>query len=59
MSKSITIKYLPNGTTQDEIKAMRNEFKKTHSEDCKLILYISGQANIKDTLQNFLSARKI
>ena len=59
MRKSITIKYLPNDTTQDEIKAIRNEFKNTHSDDCKLILYVSGQANIKDTLQCFLSARKI
>lgn len=59
MSKSITIKYLPNGTTNEEIKSIRDEFKATHSEDCKLILYISGQDNMKASLQSFIRARKI
>lgn len=59
MSKSITIKYLPNGTTKEDIKAIRSEFKKTHSNDCHLILYISGQEDMKASLQSFIRARKV
>ena len=59
MSKSITIKYLPNGTTKEEIKSIRSEFKETHSEDCHLILYISGQEYMKASLQSFIRSRKI
>ena len=59
MGKSITIKYLPNNTTKDEIKKLRTEFKQTHSPDCKLIIFVSGETNIKQSLQNFLDARKI
>ena len=59
MSKSITIKYLPNNTTKEEIQAIRNEFKVTHSKDCHLILCISGQEDMKASLQSFIRARKI
>ena len=59
MSKSITIKYLPNGTTKEKIRSIRNEFKESHSKDCRLILYISGQESIKTSLQSFVNARKI
>ena len=37
----------------------RNEFKVTHSKDCHLILYISGQEDMKTSLQSFIRARKI
>ena len=59
MSKSITIKYLPNNTTKEDIKVIRSEFKNTHSDDCHLILYISGQEDMKASLQSFVRARKI
>lgn len=58
MNKSITIRYLPNGTTKEDIQEIRDSFKKTHSKDCKLILFVSGNTDIKDSLQNFLDARK-
>lgn len=57
--KSITIKYLPNNTTQEEIQAIRNEFNATHSKDCRLILFVSGHDNMKESLQSFVRARKI
>lgn len=58
MSKSITIRYLPSSITKEEIQIIRDNFKKAHSEDCKLILFISGNEDIKSSLQNFLDARK-
>lgn len=49
MSKDVVIKYLPNTTTQDEIKKIRSEF---NNKEQTLILMISG----KDKLLNCLQA---
>ena len=57
--KSTTIKYLPKGTTKEEIQAIRNEFNATHSKDCRLILFVSGHDSMKESLQSFVRARKI
>lgn len=56
MSKDIVIKYLPNTTTQDEIKAIRNEFNKTHDlKETTLILIISGKKKILNCLQDLIN----
>lgn len=56
MSKDIVIKYLPNTTTQDEIKAIRNEFNKTHDiKETTLILMISGKKKILNCLQDLIN----
>ena len=52
----IIIKYLPNRTSEKEIKKIREEFK--DSAD-KLILMISGDNNIKENLSEFIKSRKI
>ena len=51
MKKDVIIRYLPNTTTQEEIKMIRDEFdKEFKDEDVSLILMISG----KDKLLNCL-----
>ena len=56
MSKDVVIKYLPNTTTQDEIKAIRNEFNKTHDlKETTLILIISGKKKILNCLQDLIN----
>ena len=48
MKKDAIIKYLPHGTTQEEIKRISNEFK---DENATLILMISGKEKLLDCLQ--------
>ena len=52
MQKDIIIKYLPNTTTQEEIKKIRNEFD---NKEQTLILIISGKDNILDCLQSLVN----
>ena len=54
MSKEVIIRYLPNTTTQDEIKAIRDEFNKEFKgENVSLILMISGKDKLLNCLQSF------
>ena len=56
MSKEVIIKYLPNTTTQDEIKAIRDEFNEEFKgEDISLILMISGQDKLPNCLQSLIN----
>lgn len=48
MNKDVLIKYLPYGTTQEELKQIRSEFK---DKDTTLILIISGNNKLLDNLQ--------
>lgn len=52
----IIIKYLPKETSKEEIKKIREEFKKSTD---KLILMISGDGNIKENLCDLIKSRKI
>ena len=56
MSKEVIIRYLPNTTTQDEIKAIRDEFNEEFKgEDISLILMISGQDKLLNCLQSLIN----
>ena len=56
MIKEVIIKYLPNTTTQDEIKAIRDEFNKEFKgENVSLILMISGQDKLLNCLQSLIN----
>jgi hypothetical protein len=56
MSKDVVIKYLPNTTTKDEIKAIREEFNKTHNtKETTLILIVSGKNKILNCLQDLIN----
>ena len=56
MSKDVIIKYLPNTTTKDEIKRIREEFNKTHGpKDTTLILMVSGKNKILNCLQDLIN----
>ena len=56
MSKEVIIKYLPNTTTQDEIKAIRDEFKEEfNTDETTLILMISGKNKLLDCLQSLIN----
>ena len=56
MSKDVVIKYLPNTTTQDEIKTIREEFNKTHNpKETTLILMVSGKNKILNCLQDLIN----
>ena len=48
MNKDVIIRYLPYGTTQEELKQIRHEFK---DENTTLILIVSGQEKLLDNLQ--------
>ena len=50
--KDVLIKYLPYGTTQEELKQIRHEFK---DENTTLILIISGQDKLLDGLQSLVN----
>ena len=52
MSKDIVIKYLPNTTTQEELKKIRLEFTK---KEQTLILMISGKDKILNCLESFVN----
>ena len=56
MQKDIIIKYLPNTTTQQEIKRIRDEFNKdVNNEDTTLILMISGKDKLLQCLQSLVN----
>ena len=56
MSKEVIIRYLPNTATQDEIKAIRDEFNEEFKgEDISLILMISGQDKLLNCLQSLIN----
>ena len=56
MSKEVIIRYLPNTTTQDEIKAIRDEFnEKFKGENISLILMISGKEKLLNCLQSLIN----
>ena len=50
--KDVIIRYLPYGTTQEELKQIRHEFK---DENTTLILIISGQDKLLDNLQSLVN----
>ena len=52
MSKDVVIKYLPNTTTQEEIKKIRIEF---NNKEQTLILMISGRDKLLDCLQSLIN----
>lgn len=56
MQKDVIIKYLPNTTTQEEIKNIRNEFNQdTSNKETTLILMISGKDKLLNCLQSLIS----
>ena len=56
MSKDVVIRYLPNTTTQEELKIIRDEFNKDpNSEDTTLILMISGKESLLNCLQSLVN----
>jgi hypothetical protein len=56
MKKDVIIRYLPNTTTQDEIKAIRDEFKeKFNTDETTLILMVSGKDNLLSCLQSLIN----
>lgn len=52
MQKDIVIKYLPNTTTEEEIKKIRLEFD---NKEQTLILMISGNDKLLNCLQSLIS----
>lgn len=56
MKTGAIIKYLPKGTTKEDIKKLREKFT---SEDHKLIFMISGEENILENLCDFIKSRKM
>lgn len=52
MQKDIIIKYLPNTTTQEEIKKIRLEF---NNKEQTLILMISGKDKLLNCLQSLIN----
>jgi hypothetical protein len=58
MSKGTITISVPNGTTHEEIKQIRNEYKQSeHYKDYKLNIIISGEDDIKKALSRFLAER--
>ena len=56
MKKDVIIRYLPNTTTQEEIKMIRDEFNKEFKyEDVSLILMISGKDKLLNCLQSLIN----
>ena len=55
MKTGAIIKYLPNNTTEEEIKKIRNEFT---SDEHKLILIVAGKENFLENLCDFIKSRK-
>jgi hypothetical protein len=52
MQKDVVIKYLPNTTTQEELKQIRLEF---NNKDTTLILVVSGKESLLNNLQSFIN----
>ena len=56
MSKEVIIRYLPNTTTQDEIKTIRSEFNEEfNTDEVTLILMISGTDKLLNCLQSLIN----
>ena len=56
MKKDVIIRYLPNTTTQDEIKAIRDEFKEEfNTDETTLILMVSGKDKLLNCLQSLIN----
>jgi hypothetical protein len=56
MSKDVIVKYLPSTTTQDEVRAIREEFNKTHNpKEVTLIIMVSGKNKILNCLQDLIN----
>jgi hypothetical protein len=56
MSKEVIIRYLPNTTTHDEIKAIRDKFKEEfNTDEVTLILMISGKDKLLSCLQSLIN----
>lgn len=54
--KDVLIKYLPNTTTKEEIKAIRAQFnKECNTDEVTLVLIISGKNKLLDCLQSLIS----
>lgn len=52
MKKDAIIKYLPNNTTQEELRKIRSEF---NSKDVALILIVSGKRKILNCLEELIN----
>jgi hypothetical protein len=52
MQKDVVIRYLPYGTTREDLSKIRHKFK---NEDSVLILIVSGQEKLLDNLQSFIN----
>ena len=52
MSKDVVVKYVPNTTTQEEIKKIRSEF---NDKDTTLIIMISGKEKLLNCLQSLVN----
>ena len=52
MTKDAIIKYLPNDTTQEELKRIRSEFD---TKDVTLILMISGKRKLLNCLDELIN----
>jgi len=52
MTKDAIIKYLPNDTTQEDLKKIRSEF---NYKDISLILIISGKGKILNCLEELIN----
>ena len=50
--KDAVIKYLPNNTTQEELKRIRSEF---NAKDIALILIISGKGKLLNCLEELIN----
>lgn len=56
MQKDVVIKYLPNTTTQEEVKLIRKEFNEDPcNKDTALILMVSGKGKLLDCLQSLIN----
>ena len=56
MKENVIIEYLPNNTTQEEIKKIRKEFnEKFEGENVTLILMISGKDKLLNCLQSLIN----
>ncbi len=56
MSKDVLIRYLPYGTTQEELKQIRNEFNNEFKDEhTTLILIVSGKNKLLDNLQSLVN----
>ena len=52
MQKDVVIKYLPNTTTQEEIKNIRDEFNQdANNKETTLILMISGMGWFQESVE--------